>query len=251
MHSLVRRARSALVLSALLSVAALPSTAEAAAGLYLQLGLGYATYSGAKLVTVEDEGRAGDFPLESNDPACCAEPGLGTQLRFGFSLFGFGGPEFGFVGTGWSSFSGGAGHIGGGLRGFPLKFVSLFGLDTSELPIDMSIGVLFGYSLVGQDFAYTGTFWDVDVSVEYKLASFLSAGLKLDLVFGNYDNFGFTSYKNDRGRCLDGVTMDQSGANGGIIAKSEADATCTGNGPSTTLITPQVVFTFHFDILDV
>ncbi|MEQ9503129.1 MAG: hypothetical protein RIT81_40040 [Deltaproteobacteria bacterium] len=250
MHSLVRGARRAFLPLALVGALALPSTAQAAAGLYLQLGLGYAAYSGTKLVTVEDEGRAGDFPLESNDPACCASPGLGTQLRLGFSILGFGGPEFGFVGAGWNSFSGGAGHIGGGIRAYPLKFIGLFGLDTSELPIDMSLGVLFGYTLVGEDFAYRGTFWDVDFSLEYKLASFLSAGIKMDILFGNYDNFGFTSYRDDRGRCLDGVTMDQSGANGGVINLSEADAQCTGNGPSTTLLTPQVVFTFHFDILD-
>lgn len=250
MHSLARGARRALLSAALFAALAVPASAEAAAGLYLQLGLGYATYSGTKLVTVEDNSRSGDFPLESNDPACCAEPGLGTQLRLGFSLFGFGGPEFGFIGTGWSNFSGGAGHIGGGVRLFPLKFLSLTGLDPSDLPIDMGVGLLFGYSLVGQDFAYTGTFWDLDFHIDYKLASFLSAGIKLDLVFGNYDNFAYTSYKNDRGRCLDGVTMDQSGANGGVISKDQSDQ-CTGSGPSTTLITPQIVFTFHFDILDV
>lgn len=245
MHSRTSRVRLALPLAVAMATL-VPATAEAAAGLYLQLGVGYAAFQGTKLVMVEQP-VAGDIPIDSSDDACCAGPGLGMQLRLGFSVFGFGGPEFFFVGNGFNGFSGGAGYVGGGIRAFPLKFLSLTGLDTSELPIDMGIGLGFGYTITGQDFAYTGSGWDLDFHIEYKLASFLSAGIKLDILFANYGNFAFTSFKNDKGRCLEGINQDLGR---GIIDASDRDAQCQGDGPSTTLLTPQLIFTFHFDILD-
>lgn len=251
-----RLAARRLTLSGLgLALAALllaPSPAHAASGLYLQLGLGYGQFSGSELVTQETTSPNGDIPdYPDLDPdTCCPGPGLSTGLRLGFSLFGFGGPEFGLVANGWdiTTEAGGAGFIGGGVRLFPIKFLGLLGLDDRDFPIDAGIGVMFGYSLIGKDFAYTGTFWDVDVHVEYKLASFMSAGVKFDAIFPTLGDFALTSYKNDRGRCLDsGASQDLVGQPNPVDRSS---ANCSGRGPKTTFITPSIVFTFHFDPLD-
>lgn len=257
MQHLVSARRSSLLRFALFFAFVLaptfaPGTAEATSGLYLQLGLGYGQFSGSQLITEEVPGGRngiGDYPDEDAD-TCCPSPGLATQLRLGFSLFGFGGPEFGIVANGWDlgSNTGGGGFIGGGVRLFPIKFLGLLGLDDKSFPLVVGLGVMYGYSLVGKDFAYTGTFLDVDINVEYKVASFMSLGLKFDAIFPTYSDFALTSYKNNRGRCLD------SGGNQTIneqpVPVDRDSANCSGSGPSTTFISPQFVLTFHFDPLD-
>lgn len=246
-----RGLHGALTLLATVVLTASAGPAEAASGLYFQLGLGYGAFSGTELITQEEPGGVngiGDFP-DMSPETCCPGPGLATQFRLGWSLFGFAGPEFGLVANGWDlgSDTGGAGFIGGGVRLWPIKFLGLLGLDDKDFPLDAGIGVMFGYSLIGKDFAYTGTFWDVDIHVDYKLTSFMSAGIKFDAIFPTLDDFALTSYSNDRGRCLDAggsqtivdqpIPVDRDGAN------------CAGRGPQTTFISPQIVFTFHFDPL--
>jgi hypothetical protein len=242
---------SAPLAAALVLLAAGP--AEAASGLYLQLGLGYGKFSGSELVIQERPNQTGDIP-EDDAATCCPAPGLVSQFRAGFSILGFGGPEVGILAHGWNlgGDTGGAGFAGGGVRLFPLQFLSLTGLETKEFPMEVSTALMFGYAIAGKDFAYSGTFLDWDLSLEYKLASFLSAGLKLDVIFPGFDDFVFTSYKERRGRCLDagGEQRFDIGANG-VIDQAQAGELCSGSGPSTTLITPQLIFTFHFDLLDV
>lgn len=230
-----------------------PSSAHAASGLYLQLGVGAGWFSGSELVTEETASPMGNIPdyPDQNAETCCPATGLSTGLRLGFSLFGFGGPEFGMVANGWDlgSDTGGAGFIGGGVRLFPIKFLGLLGLNDRDFPLDAGIGVMFGYSLVGKDFAYTGTFWDVDFHLDYKIASFLSIGAKIDAIFPTYSDFALTSYKNNRGRCLDdGGAQIIDAANPNPIDRDSAS--CSGRGPKTTFVTPSIVFTFHFDPLD-
>lgn len=235
--------RAALPL-ALVMVTSTP--AWALSGLYLQLGGGIADYSGTQLIVKEDPNSSlmVPSPPDLRSDSCCAPLAMAAQFRVGYSIFGFGGPEFAIVGTGWDGFAGGGGFIGGGLRLYPLKLFSLVGLDTDDFPIDLSTAATFGGAIVGQDFAYTGTFWDIDVMLDYKLTSFLNLGLKLDIILPNFNDFVFTSFSNDRGRCLDG-SGNQVLDNGGTpVGVDEAD--CNGKGPSTTVLSPQLVFTFHF-----
>lgn len=240
-------------LAALALAVLIPSAAQAASGLYLQLGVGFGNFSGSELVTQEDPSRPGDLPLD-NPNECCPGSGLAAQFRTGFSILGFGGPEVGLIANGWNlgGDTGGAGFVGGGLRLFPIKFLSLAGLDARDLPIDFGVGLMFGYAIVGKDFAYTGTFWDLDFQLDYKVTSFMSVGAKLDIIFPTFGDFVFTSYKNERGRCLDSGAEQRFdiGANG-VIERSQAGDLCGGRGPRTTFLSPQLVITFHFDLLDV
>ncbi|MEM7678815.1 MAG: hypothetical protein AAF449_22765, partial [Myxococcota bacterium] len=193
-----RAAWSVLVALGLVTAQAAP--AHAISGLYIQLGGGIADYSGTQLIFNELDNA---FP-DTDPSTCCAPTAIGAQLRLGYSIFGFGGPEFSFVGTGWNSFGGGGGFIGGGIRLYPLKFFTLAGVDVDSFPLELTTGVNFGYTLVGEDFAYTGTYWDIDVGLDYKVTSFMSIGARLDIILPDFDDFVFTSFSNDRGRCLDG-----------------------------------------------
>jgi hypothetical protein len=237
--------RLPLVLAASVLLAT-PESAHALSGLYLSLGVGYGHFTGDQLVVNEQDG-PNDQP-DYNSETCCPGHGLAAQFRLGFSIFGFAAPEFGIVGDGFgvgSNEQGGAGFVGGGVRIFPIHFFSLIGLDDESLPIDAGIGVLFGWSIAGKDFAYTGTFWDVDFHLDFKLASFFSLGVKLDVIIPKYSAFVYTDYKNDRGRCSDsGTQIDTMSP-----TIDKRDANCVGDGPSTTLLSPQVYLTFHFDPL--
>ena len=236
-----------LAAGALTLLTALPA-AEAHSGLYFGLGFGVGNFSGRELITQETD--QGDDQPDMRAETCCPANGLSSELRLGFSIFGFGGPEVGVIGNGWDlgNNAGGAGFIGGGIRVFPLRFLSLVGLTSEDFPLVFGTGVMYGYTITGKDFAYQGTFLDVDFTLEYRLLSVLSAGVRVDLIFPNYDDFVFTSYKNDRGRCLntDAEQITQ-GEQNGVIERSQAN--CSGRGPKTTFVSPQLVFTFHFDLL--
>jgi hypothetical protein len=235
-------------------LALMPERAFAISGAYMQLGLGYGKMGGSSLYVTkmgDDLPVTGDAGLPSAGPV--------TSLRLGYSLFGFGGAEFGIVGHGWDlgSSTGGAGFVGGGLRAFPLAFISLLGLDTADFPIDIGIGGLFGWTILGKDFAYTGTFFDVDLTLEYKFTEWMSVGLKIDIVIPSYADFVYTSYKNNDGRCLDSGGSQVAGQppkpvasdNSGIIKKGSI--ACNGSGPpGVNLIAPQLVFTFHWDLFE-
>ena len=238
-------ARSFVIAVGLLMISSAP--AHAISGLYLQIGGGIADYSGSELVVNEVMNDAPDLNTET----CCVPTAIAGQFRLGYSIFGFGGPEFVFIGTGWDSFNGGGGFIGGGLRLYPLKLLSLAGFDSDAFPLDLSLAGTFGATLVGQDFAYPGTFWGVDVDLEYKLTSFLSAGVRLSVILPNFDDFAFTSFSNDRGRCLDGNGAHVRDDMGNFTSSPREDLSCSGRGPNTTVISPQLVFTFHFSLFGI
>lgn len=239
---LCRFARRLAIAAGLLMVSAHP--AYAISGLYLHLSGGIADYSGNELILAELP--EGDVPDENPD-TCCAGTAIAAQFRVGYSIFGFGGPEFVFIGTGFNSFNGGGGFIGGGLRLYPLRFLSLAGLDTESFPIDLSVAGSFGYTLVGQDFAYEGTFWDIDTVLMYKLTSFMSIGARLNVILPNFDDFVFTSFSGDRGRCLDGNgQQDFDPANPTSSPRESLE--CNGRGPDTTILSPQVLLAFHFNL---
>lgn len=233
----------------LLLLLTFPAAGQAASGLYLQLGIGYGAFGGSELVVQEDTSQAGDFP-DTDPDRCCPPAGLAGQFNVGFSIFGFGGPEARFAGNGWDlgGQSGGAGFAGGGIRLFPIQFFSLVGMDVSDIPIDLGIGAHFGYVITGEDFLYEGTFFDVDFNLEYELASFLSAGVKVDIMMPRYSDFAITSFKNNTGRCLDsGANQDLENQ---MVPVDRDSANCNGRGPNTTYISPQIVLTFKFDVFD-
>ena len=237
--------RFARLLVVALGLTAAPSSAEAVSGLYIQAGVGVALYDGTQLIVKEEPNRE-TFP-EFDSSQCCPPTSLATQFRLGYSIFGIGGPEFMFVGTGWDEFSGGGGFIGGGIRVYPLEVFDLAGLlDTEDFPFEITAGVSFGYTLIGEEFAYTGTFWDFDIGLDYKATSFMSIGARLDVLLPTLDDFVFTSFSNDTGRCLDG-NGNQILNDGAPIVKRE-EANCDGRGPDTTVLSPQIVFTFHFNL---
>jgi hypothetical protein len=240
MRSLIGRL---LILGVLLA----PAPAFAIGGLYMGLGIGYGKYGGSELI-MEEQPAGNDLPLMGE--GCCAKGGMALSLRLGYSFFGIA-AEFGIIANGWDlgSDTGGGGVVGGGIRAFPLDLLALGGLE-SDLPIDLSLGLLFGYTVIGKSFAYSGFGIDVDVQVDYKVTSFLSVGVKLDVGIPQLSNFVFTDYNNNVGRCLDDAGQQVLTGGDGFGRQNKDDASCNGRGPNTTFLAPQVVATLHFDVLE-
>lgn len=239
-----RRSSSVSILVLTSALVVVPEEARALSGLYLQLGVGYGKYGGSELV-LEEEANTVDKPVTGS--GCCANGGVASQLHLGYSFFGIA-PELGIVGNAWDlgKDTGAGGMVGGGLRIFPIDVLAMLGLDFTELPIDLGVGALLGYALVGKAFAYTGLGINFDAHIDFEITSFLSIGAKLDVGLPSFSDFVYTDYKNDVGRCLDDDAIQiQTGENDGRRAKS--DQACSGRGPKTTYLAPQLLISFHFD----
>lgn len=228
-----------------------PRKAQAAFGLYAQVGLGYGQFGGSELVTEDDKSRSDDFPIEAGADGCCAKGGVAFQVRAGYVLFGFLAPEFGIVGNAWDIGSniGGGGFVGGGLRLFPIGLFQALDMDVGSFPIDIGLGAMLAWSLVGKEFAYTGRAVVLDAFAEIKLSEMLSAGLKVDIGLPTYSDFVFTDYNNSVGRCLD-TDGSQSPRNALAVPGGKDSLICNGRGPKATFVSPQLIVTFHFDILN-
>lgn len=241
--------RSLIARLMLIGLFAVPAQAFAIGGLYVQFGLGYGKYGGSELV-LEELPAGNDVPASGE--GCCAKGGMALSLRAGYSFFGIA-PEFGIIGNGWDlgSDTGGGGTVGGGLRLYPLDLFKLVGAEL-DLPIDLSAAILFGYALVGKNFAYSGFGMNVDFQADYKVTSFLSIGVKLDVGLPQYSAFAFTDYKNNVGRCLDesGEQIQTGGDGFGRINKDQSSTCPAGRGPNTTFLAPQLVATIHFDVFE-
>jgi hypothetical protein len=243
-------ARSLLTAVFVTVILATPGLARASDGLYVGVGLGYGSFSGDSLITTKIPG-SNDLPMQGSN--CCPNGGLALDLRVGYSLFGVVAPEFAFTGDGWNlgSNTGGSGFIGGGLRLFPLGLAGVMA-DTnfSDFPIDISIAADYGYTIVGKDFAYTGSWIGFDGTVEYKLSPTVSLAFKLAYFVPSYADFVYTDYNNNVGRCLDGngtqIGLDQPGQ----PELKKNDAVCNGKGPAASFLSPTISAIFHFTLFE-
>ena len=232
-----------------------PASARAGSGLYIQLGAGYGDWSGQELVTRELDGD-GDIP--SSGAGCCPSGTLSTQLRLGVSILGIVAPEAFVFGSGWNlgdSDPAGGGFIGGGLRFFPLGLLDRLNvIETDDFPFDFSVAASGGYAIVAsEDFGYEGFTFGFDIGADWLIASIFSLGVKVDFWFPSFDPFVVTSRRTDEGRCLDSAAMqvfDNSIGPDGVIERSNSGNLCpaNGRGPNTTIVSPQLVATFRFDL---
>lgn len=221
------------------------SPAYAKSGIYTGLSFGYGTFTGTRLV-VTDNGA--DVPVTDSN-VCCPDPGISTELRLGFSIEDILAPEFVFVGHGWDlgGEAGGSGFIGGGVRVFPAGLIGLSGLDVKDFQetIVLSVAANLGYTLVGKDFAYSGSFLGFDLTAEYMVTDVFSLGARISMFLPSYSDWAWSDYSGDRGRCL-----DTSGNMLDVLPGPKEGSVCSGNGPNTTYISPQLTMTFHFDVID-
>ncbi|MBI4817550.1 MAG: hypothetical protein HY791_14915 [Deltaproteobacteria bacterium] len=226
------------LVSSVVLFAPLTATAEHE-GFYTTIGVGFGQLSGDDLIVNELPG-PGDLPKVGE--GCCASGGLALSFRMGWTFLHTIGPEFAFLAHGWdlASDEGGAGFIGGGIRFLGTGLLRELEVIEPEFPVGFGLGANFGYTIVGKDFAYTGTYLDLDATIDWHATKFLSVGARFDYAIPFYSPFVFTSYSDDRGRCLDG-----SGKQAAEPAHAKGTPECTGSGPSAGYLSPSLVLTFH------
>lgn len=242
-----------LMLLAVALVMVTPNPARAVSGVYIELGGGASFFDTNEMgiLTTEDLDLGGMTLEQPNNAETPPTSGAAT-FRLGYSVFGVAGAEFMFVGSGWRDFEGGGGFIGGGIRLYPLGIFQVLGLLDDEFPVDLSVAGGFGYTIVGQDAQYEGTFWSISGGLDYRVTSWFSVGAHIDILLPNYSNFVVTNRSADRGVCLDSTgqisSMSMSvSATGEIIGDERGECSdVDGRGPNVTVFVPQLVLTFSF-----
>ena len=213
---------------------------------YISFGNGYGIVDGPAVI-VSQRPNSGDFPLASGSPGCCPEGGYAFDLRLGVKILNSFAVEGGVVGQGWNigdDNRGGTGFGGGGVRLYLLGTMEEF-MGDFDLPIEFSIGSLFGYTIIGKDFAYTGAFAGFDGTLEWFATDFFALAFRINLFTPLYSTFVFTDFDGERGRCL-----DEAGSNSATnVIHSRGALDCSsGASPDASFISPQLVLSFYLDV---
>ena len=219
--------------------------AQTVATPYLSLGNGFGIVDGPGVI-ISQMPNSGDVPLMGGTAGCCPEGGYAFDFRLGVKFLNSFAIEGGVLGQGWdigSDSRGGTGFGGGGVRLYILGTMEEF-MGDFNLPIELSIGSLFGYTILGKDFAYTGSFAGFDGTLEWFATDFFALAFRINLFTPYYDNFIFTDFDGERGRCLDGAGVNSAAQ----VIHPRGSMSCDGSSPSASFISPQLVLSFYLDV---
>lgn len=231
---------------ALLSLAAVLSFSTSASarngGLYFEFAPGYGNFMTEEVV-VDTSGNLGESSFS---------PGL----KLGLNLFGWAGAEANFAGHFWGvgSDPGGGGYIGAVGRITPLEALTFVIPTTVEIPslqgpvnwhnrpFDLGFSMGGGYTIIGEDFAYQGAYFQWGFDVKYFITPNFALGFDLPFRHTMYAPFRYTDYNNAVGFCTDGGNIT-----GGQISAEQAESACTGRAPEALFFAPAVTITGNFD----
>ena len=220
------------------------SNAQNVAVPYFSFGNGFGTLDGPGLTITQEPNS--DIPVMSGQAGCCPELGYAFDLRLGVRLFDIVAIEGGVIGQGWQvtgDETGGTGFGGGGLRLYLLSSLEYLVGDL-DLPLEVSIGTMFGYTVMGKDFAYTGSFAGFDGTIEYLVADFFGIAARANFFTPNYDNFVYTDFDRNRGRCLATAGSHVTGE----VIHEKGSMACTGGSPNASFFAPVLVLNFYVDV---
>jgi hypothetical protein len=260
--------RSALLLVAV--VAGLFSTSAAArnGGLYFELAPSWGFYSTDEVI-IED-GQDGDvgfgqFPVATFVPA----------LKVGVNLFGWAGAEAHLTGHWWDENGdpGGAGYVGGVFRVTPLEVLSFILPDDVQVPslfppgpvkwhdrpFDLGVSFGGGYSIVGEDYAYQGGYFQWGFDVKWFITPNFALGLDFPFRHMLYAPVRISNFNDRVGYCTDHEKAyvpignaevpvpDGAGESGPAIKLAEAEDACDKAAPAALFIAPALTITGVFD----
>ena len=208
--------------------------------------------------------------VDFDDPpdGSLAESSFSPGLKLGLNLFGWAGAEAQFAGHFWGigRDPGGGGYVGGVFRVSPLEVFtyilppdleipSLQGpKDWKNRPFDLGVSVGGGYTIIGEDYAYQGTYFQWGFDLKYFITPQFALGIELPFRHMNYDPFRYTDYGDAQGFCTDGgkqvlgafeIPVDPSNQSQGIFA-DDIDQ-CDGRAPEALFFAPALTITGVFD----
>lgn len=245
-----------------------PSASARNGGLYLELAPAWGFYSTDEVVIEEGNDDYSDFPVATFVP----------QLKAGFSLFGWAGAEAQFAGHYWDidGDPGGAAYVGGVVRVTPLEVLSYILPDTVEIPslfpegpvtwkdrpFDLGFSMGGGYTLVGEDYAYQGSYFQWGFDVKAYITPNFAIGLDFPFRHPLYEPYRFSNFSNRTGFCTDheqaygffGGQKVEVPDNAGEtwpaaeVAATDVDSACSdGNPPDAFFFAPAITITGVFD----
>jgi hypothetical protein len=261
-----RRLWTAALFPAVLATLA-PSAAQARnGGIYLELAPSWGFYMTDEVIIEDGDDSGSPYP----------QAGFTPQLNVGFNMFGLAGAELNVAAHGWDLGRverGGGGFIGGTFRMTPLELLSFVMPDDLRVPIlippetvtfrdrpfDIGIKLGGGYTLVGEDFAYQGGYFQWGFDVKWFITPHFAIGLDLPFRQAILEPFRYVDYADSRGFCTDGA--DATGA-GGVdvvpdpdrtrffdveIVANDLDSQCDGRAPEALLFAPSFTIAGVFD----
>lgn len=260
----------ALALVGPLFAAALLSPAAQArhGGLYLELAPAWGVYSTDEVIIEEGNERFSDYPVATFVP----------QLKAGFSLFGWAGAEAHFAGHYWDidGDPGGAAYVGGVVRVTPLEVLSYVLPDTVQIPslfpegpvtwkdrpFDLGFSMGGGYTIVGEDYAYQGSYFQWGFDLKAYITPNFAIGLDFPFRHPLYEPYRFSNFNKRTGFCTDGEQAygfvagqrvdipDTAGETmaGAEVPAADADELCNdGKAPEAFFFAPAITITGVFD----
>jgi hypothetical protein len=199
-----------------------------------------------------------------------AQSSFSPGLKFGLNLFGWAGAEAQFAGHFWGLGAGGdpggGGYVGGVFRLTPLEVFTYIlptdleipsvqgPKDWKNRPFDLGISIGGGYTIIGEDYAYQGSFFQWGLDFKYFITPQFALGIELPFRHLNYAPFRYTDLGDAQGFCTDGakqvfggveVPVDPSNQSQGISDTYVAQ--CTGRPPAALFFAPALTITGVFD----
>jgi hypothetical protein len=232
-------------------------------GIYLELAPSWGFYMTDEVITEDGDDGGPDTP----------QGGFVPQLKLGFTLFGLVGAEMDVAAHGWDIDQverGGGGFVGGVIRAQPLEVLSYVMPDDLKLPallngpvkfrdrpFDIGMYIGGGYTIVGEDYAYQGSYLKWGFDAKWYVTPNFAVGIDLPVRNTIFQPFRYTNYSDSLGLCTDGA--DAYGQGGIVIPPnptrvpalefnaSQMDAECTDDAPVATFFAPSLTIAGVFD----
>jgi len=234
-------------------------------GLYFELAPSWGIYDTEEVLIEEGNDDFGDFPVATFVPA----------LKLGLNLFGWAGAEAHVTGHFWDpdNDTGGAGYVGGVGRITPLEILtyvlpqdpmipSLFPVGPvkwRDRPFDLGISFGGGYTIVGEDYGYTGGYFQWGFDLKWFVTPNLSLGLDFPFRHLLYQPFRYSNFNRREGYCTDGEDAfgfagntkipvpPNAGEFGPAIPAGDVDERCDEPAPAAFFFAPALTIGGVFD----
>jgi hypothetical protein len=247
----------------LVAVFAAAPAAARNGGLYFELAPGYGLYNTDDVIVENGDDGSGEL----------AESSFSPGLKLGVNLFGWAGAEAQFAGHFWGvgQDPGGGGFAGGVFRVTPLEAFTYILADDFQLPalsvlgptswkdrpFDLGFSIGGGFTMVGEDYAYQGSYFQWGFDLKYFVTPNFALGIDLPFRHTNLQPFRYTDYGDGEGVCTDG--KDGIGRSGFVhpvnpnrifgdeFLAADIESECDGTAPSALFFAPAFTIAGVFD----
>jgi hypothetical protein len=229
-------------------------------GLYVELGAGYGAFQTDEVIVDYDKQPGGGL----------AQSSLAPTLKLGLNLFGWGGVEAIASGHYWGLGAdlGGGAYGGGVVRLTPLEALKYVipedftmwspqgNVGWKDRPFDVGVSFGGGYTIIGEDFAYQGSYFQWGFDTKFYITPNFAIGVDIPIRTPTYVPLRYTNFGDGDGLCTNGgkafgVSGLEYPASPTRFLGDEFNGRdlsgCDGTPPAATFITPSFTIAGVFD----